>query len=65
MSQYLEAVGLEYDMAVSVEQARNRLKSSRYDVVVSDFSMPEESGLDLFRYVSSMYPEMSWRTAVL
>jgi DNA-binding NtrC family response regulator len=44
-------------MAVSAEQARNRLKSSRYDVVVSDFSMREESGLDLFRYVSSMYPE--------
>ncbi len=57
LSQYLESVGLEHDLAVSVEQARNRLKSSRYDVLVSDFSMPGESGLDLFRYVSSMYPE--------
>jgi len=26
-------------------------------VVVSDFKMPGESGLDLFRYVSYMYPE--------
>jgi DNA-binding NtrC family response regulator len=26
-------------------------------VVISDFKMPGESGLDLFRYVSSMYPE--------
>jgi FixJ family two-component response regulator len=25
-------------------------------VIVSDFKMPGESGLDLFRYVSSMYP---------
>ncbi len=57
MRQYLESVGLEHDLAVSAEQARNRLKSFRYDMVVSDFSMPGESGLDLFRYVSSMYPE--------
>jgi DNA-binding NtrC family response regulator len=26
-------------------------------VIVSDFKMPGESGLDLFRYVSSKYPE--------
>ena len=57
MSQYLESVALEHDLAVSAEQACNCLKSSRYDVLVSDFSMREESGLDLFRYVSSMYPE--------
>ena len=57
MGEYLESVGLEYDLAVSAEQARNRLKRSRYDMVVSDFNMPGESGLDLLRYVSSMYPE--------
>jgi len=56
ISQYLESVGLEHDLAISVEQARNCLKRSRYDVIVSDFSMPGESGLDLFRYVLSMYP---------
>ena len=56
MRQYLESVGLEHDLAISAEQARKRLKSSRYDVVVSDFNMPGDSGLDLFRYVSSMYP---------
>ena len=57
MGEYLESVGLEYDMAVSAEQARHRLKSFGYDMVVSDFNMPGESGLDLLRYVSSMYPE--------
>lgn len=57
IGQYLGSVGIEYDLAVSAEQARNRLKSSGYDVVISDFKMPGESGLDLFRYVSSMYPE--------
>ncbi len=57
MGEYLESDGLEYDQAVSAEQARNRLKHSWYDMVVSDFNMPEESGLDLLRYVSSRYPE--------
>ncbi|MGC9967453.1 MAG: response regulator [Syntrophobacteraceae bacterium] len=57
LGEYLGSVGLEHDLAVSAEQARNRLKRSRYDVVVSDFKMPGESGLDLFRYVSYMYPE--------
>ena len=57
MRQCLESAGLENDLAISAEQARDRLKSSGYDVVVSDFRMPEESGLDLFRYVSYMYPE--------
>jgi DNA-binding NtrC family response regulator len=57
MGEYLELVGLEHDLAVSAEQARNRLKRFEYDVVVSDFKMPGESGLDLFIYVSSMYPE--------
>lgn len=58
MGEYLEAVGLEHDQAVSAKQARNRLKRSGYDMVVSDFNMPGESGLDLLRYVSSMYPEI-------
>jgi DNA-binding NtrC family response regulator len=57
MGEYLESVGLEHDLAVSAEQARNRLKRSGYDVVVSDFNMPGESGLDLLSHVSFMYPK--------
>jgi DNA-binding NtrC family response regulator len=57
MGEYLESVGLEHDQAVGAEQARNRLKRFQYDMVVSDFNMPGESGLDLLRYVSSRYPE--------
>jgi len=57
MGEYLESAGIEYDPALSAEQARNRLKGSGYDMVVSDLNMPGESGLDLLRYVSSMYPE--------
>jgi DNA-binding NtrC family response regulator len=58
MGEYLELVGLEHDSALSAEQARYCLERAGYDVVVSDFSMPGESGLDLFRYVSSMHPEI-------
>lgn len=57
MGEYLERVGLEYDLAVGAEQARNRLKRFGYDMVVSDYNMPGESGLDLLSYVSYMYPE--------
>ncbi len=57
MGEYLESAGFEHDLAVSEEQARNRLKRSGYDMAVSDFNMPGESGLHLLRYVSSMYPE--------
>lgn len=57
LGEYLETVGLENDLAVCVEQARNRLKRSRYDLVVSDFKMPGESGLDLLGYVLPMYPD--------
>ena len=60
MSEYLESIGLEYDLAVSAEQARNRLEHSGYDIVVSDFNMPGESGLDLLRHVSSRYPEIQF-----
>jgi DNA-binding NtrC family response regulator len=57
MGEYLGSVGIGYDLAVSAKQARNCLKHSRYDMIVSDFNMPGESGLDLLRYVSFMYPE--------
>jgi DNA-binding NtrC family response regulator len=57
IGQYLKSIDLEHDLAVSAEQARNLLKCFEYDMVVSDFKMPGESGLDLLSYVSSMYPE--------
>jgi two-component system response regulator HydG len=57
MGEYLESVAFEHDQAVSAEQARNLLKRFEYDMVVSDFNMPGESGLDLLSYVSSMYPK--------
>ena len=57
ISQYLKSVGIEHDLAASAKQARSLLVHSRYDFVVSDFSMPGQSGLDLLDHVSSMYPK--------
>jgi DNA-binding NtrC family response regulator len=58
MSEYLESYGFQPVSANSAAQARSRLKHSDYDFIISDFNMPGESGLDLFRYVSCRYPEV-------
>ena len=56
IGQYLEAKGVDFELADSVAQARKHLGDSRFDVVISDFNMPGESGFDLFHFVSSSYP---------
>jgi DNA-binding NtrC family response regulator len=58
MSEYLSAFGFQTMTAGSAAQARSRLKHSRCDFIISDFNMPGESGLDLFRYVSCRYPDV-------
>jgi DNA-binding NtrC family response regulator len=58
IGEYLGSNGIESDLASSAAQARNCLKHSEYDLVISDFQMPGESGLDLFRSVSFRYPEL-------
>jgi DNA-binding NtrC family response regulator len=58
MSEYLEAFGFQSVSANSAAQARNRLKHSNFDFIISDLNMPGESGLDLFRYVSHRYPRV-------
>jgi DNA-binding NtrC family response regulator len=56
IGEYLEAYGIEFDLAESAAQARMRLKYSEYDLIISDLNMPGESGFDLYRSVSSRYP---------
>ena len=53
MRQYPEPVDLEHDLPIGAEQARNRLLSSGYDSVVSDFNMSRESSLSL-RVINSL-----------
>ena len=58
MREYLAAHGFQPVCANSAAQARSRLKHSACDFIISDFNMPGESGLDLFRYVSRRYPHV-------
>jgi two-component system response regulator HydG len=44
-------------MADSAAEARERLAERPFDVVLSDFSMPEESGVDLLEFVRDAYPD--------
>ena len=56
IGEYLEAYGIQFDLAESAAQARKRMKYCEYDLIISDLNMPGESGFDLFRSVSSRYP---------
>ncbi len=58
MGEYLESAGIECDLAAGAKQARNLLGRSGYDVVVSEFNMRGESGLDLLRHSSFRYPKI-------
>jgi DNA-binding NtrC family response regulator len=53
---FLDTAGHVCSEAVSVAQARAWLMAKRFDLVVSDFNMPRESGLDLLRHVLGEYP---------
>jgi DNA-binding NtrC family response regulator len=58
IGEYLESYEIDFDLAGDASQARKRLSRRNYDLVISDLNMPGESGLDLFRYVSSRRPEL-------
>lgn len=58
IGEYLGSNGIEFHLAHSAAQARKRLSHGEYDLVISDFNMPGESGLDLFRSTSFRYPRL-------
>jgi PAS domain S-box-containing protein len=44
---------LQVDTALSVEEAFGKLEKDKYDVVVSDYQMPEKDGLDFLKALRS------------
>ncbi len=58
IGEYLESYGIDFDLARSASQARKHLTHCEYGMVISDLNMPGESGLDLFRFVSSRQPRL-------
>jgi len=53
---FLDTAGHVCSEAVSVAQARAWLMTKKFDLVLSDFNMPRETGLDLLRHVQGEYP---------
>jgi Response regulator containing CheY-like receiver, AAA-type ATPase, and DNA-binding domains len=53
----MEHMGLRCLRASSVNEAIEKLKANRVDVVVSDIRMPERPGTDLFHAVSDIDPK--------
>jgi DNA-binding NtrC family response regulator len=58
IAEYLSMNGIECDSATSASQARKRILTCDYDMVISDLQMPGESGLELFRFLSYRRPEL-------
>ena len=58
LGEYLDSCGFQFDLANNVKKAREYLRESKYEVIISDLEMPGESGFDLFRYVAALYPEI-------
>jgi PAS domain S-box-containing protein len=46
----------QIDTATSVNQATQKLKTKTFDVVVSDYEMPQKTGLDLLNHIKKTQP---------
>ncbi len=53
LADFLREQGYECTPAENVAKARGHLSRDRFQLTISDFNMPSESGLDLLRYVRS------------
>jgi len=56
MRQFLIAQKFEVEVAYNSIQARSFLENSAYDLILCDFKLPGESGIDLLRYIASRFP---------
>jgi DNA-binding response OmpR family regulator len=51
-----EEIGWSLQTAESAEKALEAIQTDSFDIIVSDFGLPEMSGLDFFRQVKSTCP---------
>ncbi len=49
---------IEVEAVGSAVEAVERLKDDRYDVIVSDYVMPEMDGISFLKWVRSLEPEV-------
>ncbi len=55
---FLELEGYPVEIADSVAVARQKLSKQRFDLVITDYKMPREDGLDLIHYLNDNFPEV-------
>jgi PAS domain S-box-containing protein len=56
LTRYIQSAGYECVAAEDVDAAKKILKNSAFDLILSDLTMPGESGIDLIRYVNANHP---------
>jgi DNA-binding response OmpR family regulator len=58
MAMALESVKYEIDVAENGVQAIERLNKTSYDLIITDYSMPEMDGLEMIGIIASKYPSL-------
>ena len=56
IAEFLRRNGYDCTPAENVAEARSHLSENDFELTISDFNMPKESGLDLLEYVSARTP---------
>lgn len=56
LKKVLQKEGHACEIAMSVGEAKARLKKKSFDLIITDLKMPDESGLDLLRFSAKNYP---------
>lgn len=60
LADFLQEQGYECTPADNVANARGHLSTKKFQLTISDFNMPSETGLDLLRYVKSSSRDTSF-----
>jgi DNA-binding NtrC family response regulator len=58
VADFLTSEGYQCTQADGVAEACRHLQQQPFELAISDFNMPRETGLDLLRYVASNFPSM-------
>lgn len=59
LQEYLESLGHAVQTAENGREAMTKLKDAWYDVVVTDYNMPQVNGLGVLMHIQQYYPFLS------
>lgn len=58
MQMTLKKLGIDSHVAYTIRQAKDALKKHHYDVCLTDFNLPDGTGLNLIEFAVEKYPNM-------